>query len=587
MIRKPSMVFCVLLAFGLSCRAGAGLPSEAGKSPPPASAWKHLCDKAPAFTTKVRSVLLADKDITKKTFRLHEKYRYGTLKDSSKGYAQPMANCIFFEISNKKKPMTLNAEGRLVEKIGVHAKAFNHKNKPLLAGAVKIERAAKVLCESLAEGDAATLKSLKSVAFTGKGGDELSYALRKLSAALADGRKKEAAIWAGEVRGAAVRLTDILRWVDLQSEWIMDLCAVFGSFEPYFDGTDAVLAKTGGWRIFMFGRCPGAQSIQTVCYRDVLTIEHLLIDFYTVGKKDIAAMGKVGWGEAILAVTPARRGACRKILNALPARARPKFRKILQSDYELSAFHSNIWRYEDEGELDNLIRSLKRYVSNYPSPTAKSMMEVIHIRQGAWCATSAAADRYHPKLLEWAGKVKGKPRDALLTAHGFAHELYSRGGYQGSVKTLNDALKDGRMDCIRISQMIGCIYADAGYVGLHPVRVGRGSIRQKKVATSGHTLLSAIFEDGEVGVEGLGAPGFGKPYAERYKGNPRVLSCSRGYRALYGWVAGEIYFPQGPIGPVQLRIPYYSIERKGFSKQTGRPIRPPAPSTHPRRQAGG
>ncbi len=579
-MNRTFAVVIVFLTFGVSCAAKVGLPAG-NRKPAGASAWKELCEKAPALTENVRAVLLADKDITKKTFRLHEKYRYGTLKDSSKGYAQPMANLVFFGIFNKKKPMTLNAVGRLVEKIGAHAEAFNRKNKPLLAGAVKIERAAKVLCELLAGGDSAALKSLKSTAFTGKGGDELSYSLRKLSAALAAGRKKEAAIWAGEVRGAAVRLTDILRWVDLQSEWIMDLCAVFGSFEPYFDGTDAALAKIGGWRIFMFGRCPGAQSIQTVCYRDVLTIEHLLIDFFTVSTKDAAAMGKVGGDAVLLTVTPARRGACRKILNVLPARARPTFRKILRSDYELSAFGSNIWRYEDEGKLDNLIRSLKRYVSNYPSLTVGSMMDIIHIRKGAWCATSTATDRYHPKLVEWAGKVKGKPRDALLTAHGFAHELYSRSGYRGNVKTLNDALKDGRMDCIRICQMIGCIYADAGYVGLHPVRVGRGSVREKKVATSGHTLLSARFGDKDFCVEGLGAPGFGTPYAERYKGRPGVLSCSRGYRALYGWVAGEIYFPQGPIGPVQLRIPYCGIERKGFGR-TGKPIRQPAPTTQPR-----
>lgn len=546
-----------------------------------AKAWKELCNKAPAWTADVRIVLLADKDLTKKPLKLHKGLRYRTLKDSSKSYAQPIANQLFFSVFNKDKAKTLGAVGRFVEKIGAHAEAFRRKSGPLLVEGEKIERAAKALCELPADCDASLMKSFKTRARTGKGRDELSYCLRKLSAALAAGRVEQARVWAGETHGAVVRLVDLLRWVDLQTEWIVDLAAVFGSFKPYFDNSDAVLSKVGGWRIFMFGRCPAGQSIQTICSKDVLMVEHLLVDFYTVSRADTVAMGK-GGDAALLTVTPARRSACRKILAALPARARPIFRKILRTDFELSAFGSNICRYEDEGRLDDLIRSLKRHVANYPDTTVGSMMEIIHIPKGAWCATTTATDRYHPKLIEWAGKVQGKPRKAFLTAHGFAHKLYSRGGYQGSVKTLTDALKNGRMDCIRISQLIGTVYANAGYIGLHPIRVGKGSVREKKVATSGHTLLSVKFADGEVGVEGLGSPGFGTPYAQRYKAAPNVLSCSRGYRALCGWVAGEMYFPQGIIKSVQLRIPYYGIKRKGFSKQTGKPILLPAPSTQPR-----
>jgi hypothetical protein len=364
-----------------------------------------------------------------------------------------------------------------------------------------------------------------------------------------------------------VRLADVLRWVDLETEWCADLASVFKSFDITFDNSSKELDKLGGWKNFMFGRCPGAESLEQIWTHEALMVDHLLCDFYAVSDADAAAMGKLDAKGEHFAVTPARRGSYEKILEKAAKTAKPVFLAIPATKYEISAFNSSIWRYEDEKQVDNLIESLARYAAACRVPAVCSMMEVINVCQGAWGASDSATDRYHPQINDWAAKVKGTPDAAAVACHKFVYDFYTAGGkphYKGMIWTLTDAFKAQALDCIRASQMIGCIYANAGYWGLRPVRIGRGNVQQKMIALSGHTFVDADLGAQDVCFDGLqkGAPL--KPYEKMHAGDQQVLSCARGYRVLVGFVAGNIYFPQGPLGPVQLRMPHYNLVRKGF-----------------------
>ncbi len=114
--------------------------------------------------------------------------------------------------------------------------------------------------------------------------------------------------------------------------------------------------------------------------------------------------------------------------------------------------------------------------------------------------------------------------------------------------------------------MIGSTYANAGYVGLHPVRIGRGKLREGAIAINAHTFLCLDAGKTDACYDGLVGDRERASYAKIHRGSRNVVSCAKGYRALAGWVAGRIYFPQGPLDDVQLRIPYLKMKRKGFSQ---------------------
>ncbi len=162
-------------------------------------------------------------------------------------------------------------------------------------------------------------------------------------------------------------------------------------------------------------------------------------------------------------------------------------------------------------------------------------------------------------------EVRG--RDAIALAHELAYGFYTWDGkphYQGRIWTLHDAFRVKAVDCIRISQLIGCIYANAGYSGLHPVRIGRGNYAARAIALSGHTFLDWTDGRRDMCLDGLVKSCWQKPFEAMHARDNQVVSFARGYRSLATWVAGEILFPQGPMKTVRLRVPYCDLERRGL-----------------------
>ncbi len=550
----------VALAACVSASAATG--ARKPKLPAPATGWRDACRIAPGLPGQVKEALLRGKNLKTSPFRLMG-HQYRHRAENAASYGQVM--CRFY-MDNVLKSKSVADIEKMVKAASAKAAEFRAANKPLLAEAEKAEIGLEAVWRSLAR-NPSKAEALKETAFEGGGSDELSHAMKKLSAAIAEGDDAAAARWAGEAHGAAARLADLLRWVDLQTEWWGDLATVFMKFDMCFKNSDTELAKIGGWKNFMFGRAPGAQSMQMLAYKDGLMVEHLLCDFFTVTDKDAAAMGALEAKETHFAINPSRRDAYKRLASALPAKAKKAFADIPATKFELSAFNSSIWRHEDEGCLDDLATSLKRHAARYRATSVRQLMEIIHVDQGAWGATGSAKDRYHPKVKEYAAQVKGTPDLAAKQAHDLAYSFYTTGGranYRGRIWTLHDMLKGGSGDCIRISQLIGCIYANAGYCGVLPVRIGRGNVRLKMLATSGHTFVDFDFGAADRCSDGLKKRDFLKPYAQMHTGDRKVLSCARGRRSLMSFVTGEIYFPQGPIKAVQLRMPHYGMERKGF-----------------------
>ncbi len=550
----------LLCAETLQGQAVAQEPEQ--KADPTLEAWKTLCTETPGLVEGVTNALLLEKDIDHPSLVLHD-HQYLAKRDTAKSYGLVMSNFYFNDLL---KAGTVAATFETVRTISKTATEFRTKNRPLLEKAETLEKLTGTLQQALSKTPADALK-LKEVAFGGTGGDELSVSLRKLSEAAAGERADEAAVWAGEARGAAMRLVDLLRWVDLQTGWIVDLCGVFDRYSMCVENSDREVAAAGGWKAYMFGRIPGGSSILELCTTDTLMCEMLLCDFMKTSEADAAVMGKAGMEVDELAVVPAHRVAYAKVRDGIPSGAQKVFKMIPDTAYELSMLNSNLWRYDDEKKVDELIGSLGRYAKQDRKPTVTQMMEVIHIAQGAYGSTTSPGERYHKQMAEWAETVKGTPEKAIETVHSLAYGFYTKDGgrhYKGAIWTMHGVFEAGSMDCIRGSQMMGSTYANAGYAGLHPIRICRGSLAEKIVATSGHTFVCLLEEKRDVCLDSLVSRAFLKPFAQMHAGDGGVLSAARGYRTLDSYASGEMYFPQGTWKAVRFEIPYYGIRREGL-----------------------
>lgn len=412
-------------------------------------------------------------------------------------------------------------------------------------------------------------RSLIEIEFHYAGKDELSFCLRRLVSALRKRDKRGVVNWSGEAVGVGARLTDSVRWIELHGGWVADLVFIFNSFEPCFKPSSAGIEAAGGWKNYMFGRCPGALSLQYYSFFEAVMVDRLLRDvMLTTDEEKMVMSGPTPRWLWPVAVT--NRAAAAELIEGVPRRLSAALKLITSSKYELSSFNAAIWRYADGGKTGDLRESLLKFVVGKEEIDFRAVMEIIHLPQGAWGATNnTASDRYLANLAEWSDSLSGPPEEALKKAHKLAYDFYMADGekhYRGGIMTLKEVFETGYLDCIRISQLMGCVFADAGYSGLHPVRIGRGDFKKKVIAASGHTFVCLGDYPGGDCLEGLSGKGWTGRYGEIYKNSEEVLSCGKGYRSLCSWVSGEMYFPQGPLEPVSLRIPYLNIERKGLPK---------------------
>ncbi len=539
------------------------LAEEPEELPKASEGWKTACDQAAELVALVKPTLLADRAPGSASWR-YENHKYTPMPGGG-SYGDKMCNWYFGKVVNGKNVADVIAA---VDGMAQTAGEYRKKNAPLLEKAIAVELGLKAVWLGLADGKAMEkkLEIMKETRFAGNGEDELSFSLCELTATVEAGKAEDAARWAGEAFGAAARLADLLRWVDLQTEWFQDLAVVFHTADPCINNLENMIKQQGGrWQNFMFARLPGCISLQVLSYQDALMVDYLLADFYQISETETAAMGRMSQQETLFCVMPAYRSAFAELMRA---QAKDKHRELLAqiplTRYEISTLNGNLWRYAEENQVESLAESLNRFFKQYRNPDVCTVMEVIHISQGAFAASTSAADRYHPKVVAWAAEVEGKPEKAAQAAYELVHQWYGgQKNYKGGLWTLHASLAAGKTDCIRISQMIGCIFADAGYAGVHPIRICRGNLQMKAFGNA-HTFLNFDFGKKNLCYDGLLKNGGLKPFETMHAGDNKILSCSKGYRSLAAFVGGEIYFPMGPHKPVQLRLPYYGLARDGF-----------------------
>ena len=570
-----SFVFCFVLSISFSLCLQAEEISEAQIK----KALTTLTQTTPANIQKVRKELLFDKAMSLQVLKKN-KHTYTIVLGKFKTWNRKIRDSYIKHIYGSK---IFNDVVAGMEKIQTQALKYNKINKPLLSSAKKSLKASELVLKALkqnAEKTSGIIKSFKPLAVKD---NEFCYSLNNLFKSATAGDKKATEKWAIETYGACFRLHDTLLWIDIITEWEADLVTVFKGFKPCFKFTNDYLAKNDrglSWKNFMFGRCPGANTIMTLINHDALMTEYLLTDFFVISKLEKEILEKETPNQQIAPVIISCRDVFGKIEKSLPKKTQLVFSKIPCIPFESSALNSNLWRYKEEKQVDNLINSLKRYSSNYKVSTINGLMEVLSIAQGAWNSSASAEDRYRPEIIDAAKVVKGTPEEAILTAHQQGRKYYVN-GYRGSILNLHDAIKAKQYDCIRGSQLIAAIFANSGYCGVNPVRWGLGNIQAKAIGLRGHTFTTLETNGSDRCFDSLRGPGlktsFEKTKTPTQKNNgkvyPSTLFFEKGCRSLMGFTASEIRFPQGPFKTISFRIPYYKQKKKGFPEE--KPLKKP------------
>ena len=618
MIFRRSLLYIFLLSITVASPDALALMKKKGNaskdakesastpSQSPETGWTALCADALPLLADVRRVVHADRKPLRRNFQ-EDKLKFQNAVSGQPGIAGELSAIFFNRVLNDKD---IPAIIQTVEHTRSRALHYGEQLGPLVNRAESLNAAAAAVRECLrdalakkkpsapfvsdpgdppatdgmdAEADAARLEKhqaaqqayatwkqtpagrLLSTArpATGPAADELSLSLFELDKALADGDTERAAVWAAETYGASKRLLEALRWTALICEWLSDYSDVLLSERSDYEWihAQASFQSAGGWKNFMFGRLPGAQSIMYNLY-DIAAADQLLSDLLILDDAKIRTMGTLAPNAIGVEIAPGFRSAFFNVRDGLPPAIRSLFETIPDQDWELGIFHANIWIWADEDRLDDLIATLARYQRNYKKPTFQGMMEIMHVRQGAWGSSNTIKDRYHPKIMEWATELQAsktspmKPEGAAQLAWRRSNEFYG-GKYAGAKWTLTEAIDARQLDCIRISQMIGCIYANAGFPGLRPVRIHRNS--KNRMPLTGHTFVDVLFGEKDDLKDGLDKASLGT-FDAYIKGKTDLWSVERGYRSLAGYTSGEIYLPNAKT-MVTVRMPYYGLVR--------------------------
>lgn len=520
-----------------------------------------------AFATigQVRSDLLGNRDLALPVFQLN-RHTYEVVPGPATTWNRRIYQTYADHIFGSK---TLKEAISGAKEIRALAQEANILNKPLLESSIAVLRAADTLhrfIDADPDGGAAILADLHIQPEA----SEFAYCLHQLCEAARVRNKADLAKWSGELYGAAFRLRDVLAWVNLISEWEMDLVNVLMRFERCFENTHQMIQNPAfkqPWKNHMFGRCPGVNSLAAILHNDAFMTEWLLSDFLTTTNSEKSILAN---RQSELSMTPllitCRKGVS-KIISELSEPLQKMFRTIPITEFESSALNSNLLRYQSENQLGHLISSLQQYGSRQGNPTVTGLMEVLNISQGAWHSSTSAGDRYHPQLIDWSTMLPPKQSDAVLRAHELARSCFAN-GLKGNIWTLHETIVARQYDCIRGSQLITTLLANVGYSGLHPVRWSAGNLQAKAIATDGHTFTT-MEGDTALSFDSLKPPALLAPFetfplpVHRFQGNdyPKILAFEKGYRSLMGFVSGVILLPQGPPADVQLRVPYYGMKR--------------------------
>ncbi len=393
--------------------------------------------------------------------------------------------------------------------------------------------------------------------------------------------------WADELASATFALADLHRWLDyvvnnhLAALNFQARCkSLYLSCNVTYSGRfafDPTLSCLPGGRA---GYC---------ALRNYLEVEHQaerlfrVPDDYLLRRLDGAAAPRrdgVDDVPAAVGMPPHLRSVFLRLRSHLSPAARQMWDLAARTPFNASYLANILYRTSTAGALDQLAVVLKRYDRAYAKPTQHGLLDVIFYRGGDPEGGQDWAERFEARLMAAAATLGGSDEQVLLGAQHFTRALLGTADHYAAAPSLREALDANQFDCINATNLIGCLYRNAGRAGFYNIRWSAGA--------AGHTVPAAeVAKTGGraiVIVDGLDNAQTATelwPHAylsdhrwpPGYRGpKPDIYAVELYTRGLDNYVWVEGYILRGPNAGMLARVPVPYL-----------PDRPQPPTTQVRR----
>ena len=376
--------------------------------------------------------------------------------------------------------------------------------------------------------------------------------------------------WADELASATFALADLHRWLDyvvnnhLAAISFQARCkSLYLSCKATYSGQfvfDPTLSCLPGGRA---GYCALRNCLEVERQAERL---FRVPDDYLLHRLDGAAEPRRDGVDDVPAagrMPPHLRSAFIGLRGHLSPAARQMWDLAARSPFNSSYLSNILYRTSTAGALDQLAVVLKRYDRAYAKPTQHGLMDVIFYRGGDPEGGYDWAERFEPRLMAAAATLGGSDEQVLLGAQHFTRALIGTADHYAAAPSLREALDANRFDCINATNLIGCLYRNAGRAGFYNIRWSAGaaghSVPAAEVARSEGRRIVVVdgFDNAQIAAE-LWPRAYlsNRRWPPGYRGpKPDVYAAELYTRGLDNYIWVEGYILRGPHAGALARVP--------------------------------
>ncbi len=414
--------------------------------------------------------------------------------------------------------------------------ALEKRNHPVYAKALRLADQAEAVAAAL-DGLSAWPRPLQPAGLT-EGDSLLGRSAFMLDRAMVDRNLEAARRWAAEFRAATFALADLHRWVEFLLRNEASALSFQSRCRELYYHVKRPLKGEGRVAKIGLDSYPGAHMFVLTVY-NLIEVEHQAEGLFGRPPKAWTASSPPPASPADPAadwMPPHLRGTFLDLRAHLPPQTRGLLDEAARSPYDRSYLANMLFRFQKAGVVKQAGVVLERFAAAYETPTREGLLDVLFYRGGSPDGGTRWGDRFHPRLMAAAGLLSGSDEQVLLGAQHFTRGQFRSYAYANSYAsaTLTRVLESGKMDCLAATDMIGCLYRNAGRAGFYNLRGCAG--------VAGHSVAAAAVRDNGKPSIGI-VDGLGKPQT-------RVRLWPESYPGPHEW-------PDAYPGP---RAPMYAAE---------------------------
>jgi hypothetical protein len=370
--------------------------------------------------------------------------------------------------------------------------------------------------------------------------------------------------WAAEFASSAFALEDVHRWLTFLTKNYLAALEFQSRCQTLFTAADSMMPKYD------------PQSTLSMYPAGIMTLNNGS-NFYEVERQgelffklpDKSYASPPETTGAAIWMPPAERQLFVNLEASLSPDNRKSWEQAAHTSYEHTYFANMLERISEAGAEEALRTCLMRFDAQNPHATVTELMGTLMYR-GHSFAGLEWADRFQPSLMDAAKQLTGDDLTAFLSAAQLTNHFYHGYSNYGMTLTLRDAMAQGKLDCVRATDMIGTMFRDSG-------RTKFGHVRWC-AETAGHSVAAYLGAENQMPktwlVDGLNPSASLELWPDAYFGghawpagmenNPTPYCMELYVRGLDNYVWAEGYIVRGPNAGqlTKTTIPYLPLRQR-------------------------